>query len=183
MRVIVMGKEDMAPFVGELINRFVKIIEVISKNPSNPKFNHYVFESLGALVRYACAGNPTLTQQVESMLFPPFQAILQLDITDFMPYVFQILSQCLEYHQPANVPEAYQAMLQPLLMPPLWESFGNIPPLVRLLQAYLSKMSKIVVQRNLLPAFLGIFQKLIASRINDQYGYELIECIVENIPR
>jgi hypothetical protein len=81
MRVIVMGKEDMAPFVGELINRFVKIIEVISKNPSNPKFNHYVFESLGALVRYACAGNPTLTQQVESMLFPPFQAILQLDIT------------------------------------------------------------------------------------------------------
>jgi exportin-2 (importin alpha re-exporter) len=41
-----------------------------------------------------------------------------------MPYVFQILSQLLSFHQEPGVPEAYQQMLPPLLQPGLWESHG-----------------------------------------------------------
>jgi exportin-2 (importin alpha re-exporter) len=30
-------------------------------------------------------------------LFPPFQAVLSLDVAEFSPYVFQILAQLLEF--------------------------------------------------------------------------------------
>lgn len=54
MRVIIISKADMMPFVGDIIDGLVKLITTISTNPSNPKFNHYVFESLAAVVRCVC---------------------------------------------------------------------------------------------------------------------------------
>ena len=41
--------------------------------------------------------------------------------------------------QSSSVPEAYMALFQHLLLPILWERPGNIPPLVRLLQAFIEK--------------------------------------------
>ena len=59
-----------------------------------------------------------------------------------MPYVFQILSLMLEMHS-TPVPDTsmtfYMALFPHLLLPMLWERPGNIPPLVRLLQAYIEK--------------------------------------------
>ena len=52
--------------------------------------------------------------------------------------MFQILSMLLELHS-TRVPEPYMALFQHLLVPVLWERPGNIPPLVRLLQAYVEK--------------------------------------------
>ena len=53
------------------------------------------------------------------------QAILQLDIPEFTPYVFQIISQLLEFHKEGGIPAPYQPLLQPLLLPILWESSGT----------------------------------------------------------
>ena len=55
-----------------------------------------------------------------------------------MPYVFQILSLLLELHT-TSIPESYLALFPHLLQPILWERLANIPPLVRLLQAYIEK--------------------------------------------
>ena len=41
--------------------------------------------------------------------------------------------------QSSSVPEAYMALFPHLLLPILWERPGNIPPLVRLLQAFIEK--------------------------------------------
>lgn len=88
----------------------------------------------------------------------------------------------LEYRPDAGVPEYYQNLLPPLLQPHLWESSGNVPALMRLLQAYLQKDGRLVVERNHLPAFLGVFQKLMASKVNDTYGFELLKAIFEFVP-
>jgi hypothetical protein len=42
---------------------------------------------------------------------------------EFMPYVFQIMSQLLELHDPP-APPAYQELFPHLLAPPLWEKLG-----------------------------------------------------------
>jgi exportin-2 (importin alpha re-exporter) len=182
MRVIFISRQDLSPSVEFVLGHLTRILEVISRNPSNPKFNHFVFESIGSLVRFLCTSDPKLVNTFEKLLFPPIQAILQLDIAEFTPYVLQILSQMLELHSHIGVPEAYRALLPPLLQPPLWENHGNVPALVRLLQAYLAQGAAELVASNQLPAILGIFQKLLSSRINDQQGLDLLVSVYSNIP-
>lgn len=48
------------------------------------------------------------------------------------------MSLLLEMHT-SSIPSSYMALFPHLLQPVLWERTGNIPPLVRLLQAYLEK--------------------------------------------
>lgn len=44
----------------------------------------------------------------------------------------------LEMHE-KTIPESYAALYPFLLAPVLWDRLGNIPPLVRLLRAYVEK--------------------------------------------
>lgn len=53
---------------------------------------------------------------------------------------------------------------------------------MRLLRAFLSRGSEIIVAKGQLVQLLGVFQHLIASRANDGYGFELLEALVEFIP-
>lgn len=41
----------MAPYVNVIMSKLTNILAVVSRNPSNPKFNHFVFESIGALIK------------------------------------------------------------------------------------------------------------------------------------
>jgi exportin-2 (importin alpha re-exporter) len=88
----------------------------------------------------------------------------------------------LELHNAEDFPDAYKALLPPLLTPTLWEQKGNIPALVRLLRAFLSRGAQAIVDANQLPPMLGVFQHLIASKANDTYGFELLEALFEFIP-
>jgi exportin-2 (importin alpha re-exporter) len=63
-----------------------------------------------------------------------------------MPYVFQIMSQLLELHDPP-APPAYQELFPHLLAPPLWEKLG-----VCALWRYLRPWVRI---SSLLPFFFG----------------------------
>ena len=60
-------------------------------------------------------------------------------MVEFIPYVFQVLALMLEMHAEGAVSTPYLALLPHLLLPVLWSRDGNIPPLVRLLQAYISR--------------------------------------------
>ncbi|KAJ3230620.1 importin-alpha export receptor [Chytriomyces hyalinus] len=182
MRVLLIAKDDVLPYASEILSRLTQIIDVISKNPSNPKFNHFAFEAVGTLIRNVCQSNAQIVAEFEQFLFPPFQGILQQDIAEFMPYVFQLLSQMLAIHKEMGIPPAYKQMLQPLLSPALWESHGNIPALVGLLGSYLSKGAAEIAAAGQLTAILGIYHKLISSRMNDHFGFDLIISVYENVP-
>ena len=69
----------------------------VCKNPKNPGFNHYLFESVAALIRHAVGGSGGTTaaaagmiETFEAMLFPAFNLVLQQDVQEFHPYVFQV---------------------------------------------------------------------------------------------
>lgn len=51
MRVVITTRASLAPIFQPVLEHLVKIMTEVSKNPSNPKFNHYLFESVSALVR------------------------------------------------------------------------------------------------------------------------------------
>jgi exportin-2 (importin alpha re-exporter) len=103
-------------------------------------------------------------------------------IIEFTPYIFQILSQLLALHSEAGIPDIYMTLLQPLLQPAQWENYANIPALVNFLSSFLSKSFSTIIQQGQLPAFLGIFQKLVASKANDHHGMNFCKAIFEYVP-
>ncbi|CAJ0763072.1 16894_t:CDS:10, partial [Entrophospora sp. SA101] len=182
MRVIFTSREDILPYVGDIMSHLIAILGQISKNPSNPRFNYYVFESIGALIRFNCQGNTELRKNFEDTLSGPFQYIMDKDVSEFIPYAFQIFSQLLELHNEPQIPDFYRDLLPQLLNHVVWESAGNIPGLVKLLQTYLYRYSNIIISNGQLEPILGIFHKLIANKKRDKYGLDLLSSVIRNVP-
>jgi exportin-2 (importin alpha re-exporter) len=106
--------------------------------------------------------------------------ILQNDVAEFIPYTIQLIGFMLQIHQ--TVPDLYAKMLTPFLQPPLWEIQGNVPALAQLIKVYITKDMAGILARNQTEAVLGVFQKLIASKLNDQYGCEILITLVDHMP-
>ena len=53
MRVIITARSSLVDGYDTILSRLVNILGVISKNPSNPNFDQYIFESISALIRYS----------------------------------------------------------------------------------------------------------------------------------
>ncbi|KAJ1026973.1 hypothetical protein NDA16_002266 [Ustilago loliicola] len=183
LRMLATVRESIAPAHETLLSHLASILAEISKNPSNPRFSQYLFESISALIRFTVSAEPDSLATFESQLFPPFTSILTQDVAEFQPYVFQILSQMLELHPPTGgLPEAYGSLLPPILTLGCWENRGNVPALVRLVRAFLAKDAARIVAQGQLAAMLGIYQKLISTRINEGFALELLETLFEAVP-
>lgn len=125
------------PFMGAVLPRLTEILETVAKNPSRPHFNHYLFETLALAIKIVCTAEPSAVASFEEVLFPIFQNILQQDILEFMPYVFQMLALLLEQRLTTAIPEVYWALFPCLMSPTLWDRPGNVTPLIRLICAFI----------------------------------------------
>ena len=56
------------------------ILMRVIKNPTQPGFNHYLFESVAALVKQGCAKDAGMVNKLEEMLVPPFNYVLSQDV-------------------------------------------------------------------------------------------------------
>ncbi|KAH9266101.1 hypothetical protein BASA83_010843 [Batrachochytrium salamandrivorans] len=117
MRVIATVR-DQLPDIQSVLSRLVTIINEISKNPSNPKFNHFVFESVALMIRFVSASNPAIVSDFESFLIQPFLSIPPTRCS-------QIFAQLISLRPGAGLSPAYQSLLTPLLTPALWQSLGR----------------------------------------------------------
>lgn len=180
MRILLVAGSDVATGDAgkQLLQQLIGILQEICKNPSNPRFNHYTFESIGVLLKYTV---PVVGfAAVQDIVSPTFLTILEQDIAEFSPYVFQLLALILELSPSIDsLPPAFQQLARTLVVAQLWESRGNVPALARLLKAIISKNGSIY-EENLL-ALLGVFQKLISSRVNDEFGFDLLQAIMLHI--
>lgn len=98
MRVILTARQTLTPTYQQILARLVNILGIISKNPSNPHFDQFIFECISGLMRYimndmlsisllmkfcfrfVVAGSPNTLPTFEQALFNPFTFILQQDI-------------------------------------------------------------------------------------------------------
>ncbi|KAH8695090.1 putative chromosome segregation protein Cse1 [Talaromyces proteolyticus] len=179
MRVLLVIKEAVVPHTEPVLEHFIKITQIISNNPSNPRFYYYHFESLGAFIRFAAPANP---EKLEQALYAPFAGVLQADVQEFMPYIFQLFAALLEANPAATLPDYYKALIAPILMPVMWESRGNVPALVRLLSAIIPRGAQFILQNNQIEPILGIFQKLLSTKANEGHGFDLLESVVGSFP-
>lgn len=92
--------------------------------------------------------------------------------------MFQILAQMLSLHT-TGVPTEYRALLPFLLTPACWQQKGSIPGLVKLLRAFLARDAQEMVRAGQLERVLAIVQqRLVPSKMNDAWGFELLEGVV-----
>ena len=177
MRVLLVIGTDMLTALELISNKLTSILVRVCKNPINPMFNHYLFECIAVMVRIGCEESNEVNKSLcvsngtlfEQLLFPSFQSVLVENVTVFIPYVFQIFAQLL-YYRPSEcggLSDAYKALFPPLLSPALWECKGNIPALTELFQAYIVRGMKDIVTGGHLMGVLGIFQKLLASKVGN----------------
>ncbi|KAJ3501585.1 hypothetical protein NLJ89_g9272 [Agrocybe chaxingu] len=178
MRVIVTARQTLIPTHEQVLNRLVTILGVISKNPSNPRFDQFIFESISGFV---VAGSPTTLATFERTLFGPFTIIIQQDIDQYIPYVFQVLAQMLELHRGGTLPAEYRGLIPLLVTPAVWQEKGSIPGLVRLLKGFLAQDNVQMHGAGQIASVLAVVQqRLIPSKLHDVWGVELLESVVLN---
>ncbi|XXQ36104.1 Importin N-terminal domain-containing protein [Plasmodiophora brassicae] len=189
MRVLHVGAADVQPFLDALLHKLTSTLVRVASNPRNPMFNHYLFECVAVLIRNTCIDRHDLVPTFQDAVIPPFKTMLraQESCSEFGPYVFQILCQLLRYTGQA-LPPVFESMFPSVLAPPLWDSPGNVHALTLLIREYLAKPAFVStlcagdVGRGWLDGILGIFQKLIASKLNDKYGLQLLTSLVRTVP-
>ncbi|RKF55093.1 Importin alpha re-exporter [Golovinomyces cichoracearum] len=177
MRVLIVIKDGMTPIMNSILSHLLKITEIIGQNPSNPRFHYYHFEAVGAIVRYA---GRTQQSQLENLLHPQFARILQNDIQEFMPYVFQLYAALLEAFPNDPLPGFAKELIAPLLAPALWEPRGYSPALCRLLSAIIPRHASEIVANKHLEPILGIFQSQHSRARTELNAYDLLESIVSS---
>jgi exportin-2 (importin alpha re-exporter) len=103
-------------------------------------------------------------------------------IVEYVPYVFQVLAQMLELHKGGQVPQEYRNILPLLLTPTLWQQKGSIPGLVRLLTAFLAQTGDSMAASGQIAPILAVAQqRLIPSKVNDAWGIELLQAVVQHV--
>lgn len=179
MRLLIVLREEISTVAAGVLHHLIDITNIISTNPSNPRFCYYHFESLGALLRFSATST---SEALCSALYPPFTNILQNGVDEFMPYVFQLLAALFEKEPSKPLPQNFSPLIAPVLMPTLWEQRGNVPALVRLLTAIVQRAADELFKNNQLPNVLGLFQKLVSTKTNEGYGCDLLETCVSAFP-
>ncbi|KAI0167025.1 putative mportin-alpha export receptor [Hypoxylon sp. FL1284] len=180
MRVLVVMNVGIDSFVDMVLDHLVAITDNIKTNPSNPRFYYYHFEAIGAVVSYGSSGG---TSKLENRLWEPFSKVIMEDVNEFIPYVLQIFAKLLELNPSGALPNHYQALVPPLMMPTLWETRGNVPALTRLLAAIIPRASSTIVAENQLQPVLGIFQNLLRVKKTEQNAFDLLESIAVSIDK
>ena len=164
-----------------VITKLTEVLGRIAKNPRNPQFNHYLFESIAVLIRNVCSEDPSATSSFEALLFPPFNTVLQMRVEEFTPYVFQVLSQLLEYRpRESGLGSAYEQLFPPLMTGEIWEK-GKVPALSRLLLAYLRQAGPSLVE--FMVPVLGIFQKLLSARSTAENSFIILNGAILYFPQ
>ena len=180
MRVLISLREGIMPVSDMALKNLIAITKEIQKNPSNPRFYYFHFEAMGALIRFSA---PSQSNELEMALYDPFAEILQNNVQEFMPYVFQLFAALLEANPCVGLSDYYKSIIPPILMAPLWESKGNVPALVRLLSAMMPRGAESMVHDGQVEPILGLFRKLISTKTNETMGFDLVESVISSFPQ
>lgn len=179
MRVLIVIRDGVLPMFDTVLQNLINITKLIRHNPSNPGFCYYHFESIGALIRFAGPSNP---ERLETGLFPIFMEVLQSDVEDFTPYIFQLFAALVAIQPEGALSQNFQNLVAPILTPSMWESKGNVPALTQLLRTLLPRGAEQIAAANQTEALLVIFQKLVSSKAYEGYAMDLVETIILNLP-
>ena len=71
---------QIAPVASLCLEQLAGMLLAVCANPTQPGFNHFLFESVAALIRHSAAADPAKVADLEASLFPAFNVVLQQDV-------------------------------------------------------------------------------------------------------
>jgi hypothetical protein len=89
-RLLALQKDLLAETIPELVGMLTSRIQHLCQTPAKPDFNHNIFECLALSIRILCQKEPSAVQSFESSLMPIFFQVLEKDVGEIVPYVFQV---------------------------------------------------------------------------------------------
>lgn len=168
------GNNIVANSLEIILKQLTNVLNRICKNPQNPSFNHYLFETIAVLIKYLCPNNIININGFENCLFPSFNVILSDKIGEFTPYVYQVLGELLECYTPTTgttINDIYKNLYCKMMIPSEWDDKGNNPPMIKYIISLIRKDYNYIISNNLLLPTLGIFQRLVSIKVYILYIY------------
>jgi exportin-2 (importin alpha re-exporter) len=159
MRLTSVLQDEMNSYISQYLYSLTQILSRVCKNPTNPLFNHYIFESYATVIKY----NSKSIKEFEKHLINPFLEILNQNIEDFTPYVFQILSQICEKSENIDTFTGFSkiniGLFNNIIKPsPIWENNGNIPGIIHLICIFIKKYPDSIINGNKILNYRGKFR-------------------------
>lgn len=179
-RVILVTKVSLSQTSIDILDKLNPIIQMVSQNPSNPTFNGYCFSSISNLIKYVAPANPQLLLAMETRLYPTLIGILEQEITEFVPYAYQILALLVLSHTKTDLTQNYKDLVKSTLQPTSWQNREAFASMIEYLRAVSYVDSDSFVINKYLEQMLGVTQRLIGSKVNDYYGFLLVTNIFTN---
>uniref|UniRef100_A0A6B2KX00 Importin N-terminal domain-containing protein n=1 Tax=Arcella intermedia TaxID=1963864 RepID=A0A6B2KX00_9EUKA len=181
-RVLTLCKDELLPYAETIFGALVKKLDKIYRSPTTPEFGYHLFEAIAVTITVLCRPSLASLEMIEKFLLPIFSVIITDPTADvFSPFAFQTMAYLLEL-RPNHLPDHYRSLLPEITVPNWWQQQGNVPALTRLLQAYISSGSDYIVSSKQLFPILGIYQKLLSTKVNDFLGFYLLQSIVLSLP-
>lgn len=157
-------------------DRIFWLLSEIIKNPMNPLFTHYFFESLALMIR-SSSSFPKTFDLLEIKVVPYLFNIFQSDQSDLFPYAFQLMAVIVDSCYRKEVAEYIKSLLPVLLRPNLWSVPCNIPGLVRFMQSCFSKNPDFFLTTQCIESCINVFRILLNSKLTEIHGFNLITLI------
>lgn len=183
VRVLVLAQaSDINGISLKFSDRIVWLLSEIIKNPINPHFTHYFFESLASMIK-SSSSFPETFNLLEAKVVPHLYNILQSDQSDLFPYSFQLMAVIVESNYRSEFPEYIKSLITVVIQPTLWSISCNVPGLVRFLQACFVKNPELFSSPQVVESLISIFRILVTSKINDVHGFSLISALFGILPK
>jgi hypothetical protein len=142
MRLIASGGDAIAPLVPSVIGLVVDYLKKIAPGKKDPDFSHSLFEVIAAAITRVHIDVSLIEPRVVDLL----SCILGDDVSEYIPYTFQVVGCMLLGYQPAQqVSSFYHEQLQYFLTPELWNAQGNIPGLAGLIRSYCIRLPELII--------------------------------------
>jgi len=176
-RIVVNGQKIIGKSLPIIVNTIVDYIKKLSSNPAYPDFSHYLFEILAATISRA-GGD---LGYVEGPVFELLSYILENDVTDFIPYVFQIIGTYLLCYPEGTTPSSfYIEKYSYFIQAQLWQPQGNIPALAFLIRSYIIKLPNLIIDS--IEQILGICQLVLPMPLSHIHAFYIIIAIFQFMP-
>ncbi|UKK02766.2 importin-alpha [Theileria orientalis] len=186
MKIFLYLREDVRESGMLMIEIVISLIKMVTDNPVNPAYNHYLFESLSILLRLNLqtesygVGQPL--ENIEESLIPMLAMIIQQEMHPFIPYSLQVLCIMLKFANKAST--TYLQLLNHLLTLETWKvSIANAQGNIKLLVCYFEKHSIFEgeITKNM-ENILNIFHFCLVHRKLSKHSLDMINGIIRYLP-
>ena len=177
MVVLKLHPQAVEPLVGPVVNSLAQILDVQKKNPSNPIFNHCMWECLSYAIKLA----PQHVTAIESILWTHLMYVLAEDVTAFLPYALQLIAQLLDGRAKAGEKDHtdYLSLYPHLVSPQMFEMKGTIPAITGLVTVFNRHCSKqLEAIDGMTTKTLAVYQNLLSLKQFDHEGFNVLAAMV-----